>query len=536
MLAVALLALLAWGDAPLRKAIHVPCETSGPACADALQAALDTVPPGTTLTLDPGKVYEGKIVIKPKSGADAEKRLTITTRGWTDQGTGWDGLVTPADKPRLAVLRGAPRSNAAIEIRNGPTGGYINLVGLAFEATPAAGQGDVIRIGSDKETSAANMARHISIRQVLIEGSREFGQKRGIAANGQDIEIGQVWCEEIFIAGQDAQCISAWNGGKRVRVHHSYLAAGAENLLVGGSPTASAEMHPEEWTIEDNILHKPLRWKEDGRHRQVKNLLEVKFVHGLVARRNLLVNNWPAAQDGKAILLHYTTNGACPHCGGLRDVVLEDNVLLNSSGGISFHGFTYQASHRTGEKLLRVTVRNNYFVLTGTGSHRAIAIGNVLGRHDIRLERNTIVSDSASWLVGDFGYGWKDNTRMRGGSMQGLWVIDNVVTRNGRYGITAPSGSHYGEGIGPDGDDSKRGPFVSDDLQIAGNIIGDAPAAHLANYNKHAPRGAENVSAPREAMIEKLTAAACAEWVRGKGADCARLAPVFALMKRLPEP
>jgi hypothetical protein len=37
-------------------------------------------------------------------------------------------------------------------------------------------------------------------------------------------------------------------------------------------------------------------------------------------------------------------------------------------------------------------------------------------------------------------------------------------------------------------------------------------------------------------MIEKLTAAACAEWVRGKGADCARLAPVFALMKRLPEP
>jgi hypothetical protein len=376
----------------------------------------------------------------------------------------------------------------------------------------------------------------VSIRQVLIQGSREFGQKRGIAANGQDIAISQVWCEEIFIAGQDTQCISAWNGGKRVRVDHSYLAAGAENILVGGAPTASAEMHPEDWTIEDNILHKPLRWKEDGRNRQVKNLFEVKFVHGLVARRNLLVNNWSSAQDGKAVLLHYTTNGPCPHCGGLRDVVLEDNVILNSPGGISFQGYSYQASHRSGEKLLRATVRNNYFVLTGAGSHRAIAIGNVLGRHDIRIERNTILHEASTWLVGDFGYGWTENTRVRGGPMHGLWVIDNVISRNGRYGITAPSGSHYGEGIGPDGREPKRGPFVSEDLVIAGNVIGDAPPAHLANYNRHAPPDAKNVSASSDDLEQALGAKACGQWARGKGADCARLAPVFALLKRLPEP
>jgi hypothetical protein len=534
--AVLLLAALAWGDSAGRRTIEVPCEASGPICGEALQEAINIAPPGSTLVLDPEKVYEGTLVIKPKPGADRETRLTITTRNWDNGRAGWDGVVTPADKPRLAVLRARPRSHAAIDIRNGPNAGFVTLTGLAVEANRPSGQGELIRIGSDREASAANMARDIAIRQVLLQGSREFGQKRGIAANGQDIEIAQIWCEEMFIAGQDTQCVSAWNGGKRVRVHHSYLAAGSENILLGGAPIASAEMHPEDWTIEDNILHKPQRWKEDGRNRQVKNLFELKFGTGIVVRRNLMVGNWSAAQDGKAILMHYTTNGACPPCGGLHDIVFEDNVVLNSPGGISFQGYTYRERHQNSEKLLGVSVRNNYFVLTGGGSNRVIAIGNVLGRHDLRFERNTFVNESETWLVGNFGWGWSEGAMVRGGPMEGLWIVDNVVSHNGRYGITAPSGSHYGSGIGPDGEDPKRGPFVSADLQIAGNVLGDAPPAHLGNYNRHAPEDALNVSASTEEMREKLTASACGEWVEGKGADCARLAPVFALLKRLPEP
>src|SRR5688572_9356744 len=257
---IAFTILLGWGDGPAHKEVHVPCAESRPSCAQALQAAIDIAPADTTLTLDPGKVYDGTIVIKPKIGADNEKRLTITTRGWTSKGEGWNGLVTPGDKPRMAVLRAAERSHFTSEIQNGETGGHVSLVGLTFEEMPPAGQGDVIRIGSASETNAANMARHVSIRQVLIQGSRDFGQKRGITANGQDIEITQLWCEEVFIPGQDAQCVAAWNGGKRVTVRHSYLAAGAENLMIGGTPIASGEMVPEDWVIEDVILHKPLRW------------------------------------------------------------------------------------------------------------------------------------------------------------------------------------------------------------------------------------------------------------------------------------
>ena len=523
----ALLILLTWGDGAAPDVVHIPCAESGAACAQALQEAIDTAPAGTTLTLDPGKVYDGTIVIKPKIGASAEKRLTITTHGWRDKGPAWDGLVTPADKPRMAVLRGSARGIAAIDIRNGgDTAGHVALFGLAFEPNPPAGQGDVIRIGTGREASAANMARRVSIRQVLIQGDRTFGQKRGIAANGQDIDIAQVWCEEIFTPGQDAQCIGAWNGGKRVTVRYAYLAAGAESLMIGGAPIASAEMVPEDWVIEDVILHKPLRWKEDGRNRQVKNLLEFKHGRNITARRVLAVNNWRAAQDGMGVLITYTTNGPCRECGNLEKVLIEDFVMLNAGGGISFQGYAWQRNSHSDGKLQDITVRNAYIQLSAPG--RPIQISNVLGRHDIRIERSTFITSSPAWLTGSYGRAWSDKESWgRGGAMEGLRLVDNVITSNGKYGITAPDGEHFGSGIDV---------FVGSDLQIAGNVIGDAPNTHLGHYNKHTDEGAPNVRASRERMVEKLTATACEEWMPGKGADCTRLQPVFALLRRLPEP
>jgi hypothetical protein len=521
-----LLSVLAWGDGPAHDVVHVPCKESGPQCGAALQEAIDVAPAGTTITLDSEKTYEATIVIKPKIGAEDDKRLTITTRGWTDKGSEWRGLVTPDDKPRMAVLRGADRAKFGLEIQNGETGGHVALVGLAFEGVPPAGQGDVIRIGSATETDPKKVARDVSIRQVLIQGDREYGQKRGISVNGADVEIAQVWCEEIFIPGQDAQCIAGWNGGKRVTVRHSYLAAGAENLMIGGTPIASEEMLPEDWLIEDVILHKPLRWKEDKRNRQVKNLLEFKHGRNITARRILAVNTWRAAQDGTGLLINYTTNGRCPQCGNLENVLVEDLVMLNVGNGISFQGYSWQRDSHNDGKLRDVTVRHAYVQLAGPG--RAIKITNVLSRHNIRIERSTFITTGRAWLTGSFGRAWSDDETWReGGAMEGAWFVDNVITTNGRYGVTAPDGAHFGEGLSR---------FVASDLQLAGNVIGDAPPSQLGNYNKHTSGGPPNVNASREALTEKLTASACAEWTPGKGAGCSRLQPVFDLLKRLREP
>ena len=505
---------------------HVPCASSGTECGEALQAAVDAAAPGSTITLDAGRVYEGMIVFRPKAGATADKPITITTRGWTSDRAGWDGLVTPGDKPRMAVVRASPRSPAAIDIQSGESSGFVTIVGIAFEATPPTGTGDIIRIGSARDADVSTLPRHITIRQVLMQGSREYGQKRGIAANGQDITIDRLWCEEVFTAGQDSQCVGAWSGGHRVSIRHSYLAAGAENIMLGGAPVAAAVMEPTAWTIEDVILHKPLRWKQDGRNRAVKNLLEFKHARDITVRRVLAVNNWRAAQSGRGLVVHYTTNGPCPECGNLEKILIEDFVMLNVEAGVSFQGYSYQADSRSEGHLRDVTLRNMYVQIAGAG--RLFEIGSVRGRHDIRIERSTFLNDGTGWLMGDLGLAWADDdTRVDGAPWGGLWIVDNVITANGRYGITAPQGRHYGEGIGA---------FVSEDLQLAGNVLGDAPEPHLDNYNKHLAKGSPNVSAPQSALRDKLPPMKCGSWREGKGADCARLAPVFEQLKRLPEP
>jgi hypothetical protein len=505
---------------------HVPCASSGPACGEALQAAIDAAPAGATLTLEPGRVYEGTLTLRAKPGANEKQRLTITTRGWVSKGDGWHGLVTPADKSRMAVIRGSVRGVAAVDIPSGPSSGFVTLSGVAFEATPPAGQGDIIRIGSGRDTEVADLPRQIVIREVLIQGDREFGQKRGIAANGQDITIDRMWCDEVFMAGQDSQCIGAWNGGLRVSIRHSYLAAGAENIMVGGAPVRAAAMQPAEWTIEDVVLHKPLRWKQDGRNRAVKNLLEFKHGRQLVARRVLAVNNWRAAQSGRGLVIHYTTNGACPDCGGLEQVLIEDFVMLNVEGGVSLQGYSWQPDSQNARRLRDVSLRNLFVQIAG--GERLFEIANVRGRHDIRIERSTLINNGTGWLMGDFGQAWSDaSTRGAGGPLEGLHITNNVIAANGRYGITAPQGHHYGQGIGQ---------FVSTDLKIAGNIIADAPPEHLDNYNKHTAGGAANSGVARAALLERLSPAVCTTWQQDKGADCSRLAPVFALLKRLPEP
>jgi hypothetical protein len=397
---------------------------------------------------------------------------------------------------------------------------------VAFDATPPAGQGDIIRIGSGRDDDPQRLPRHVTIREVLLQGDPEFGQKRGVAANGQDIDIDRVWCEEIFTPGQDSQCVGAWNGGQRVSVRHSYLAAGAENLLLGGAPVRAATMQPSDWVIEDVILHKPLRWKEDGRNRAVKNLLEFKHGKQITVRRVLAVNNWRAAQSGRGLVIHYTTNGPCPNCGNLEQILIEDFVMLNVEGGVSLQGYSWQPDSNSAGRLRDVTLRNLYVELAG--AERLLEISNVRGRHDIRIERSTFLNNGTSWLLGDFGMSWADaQTRQPGGPIEGLRIVDNVIAANGRYGVTAPQRQHYGTGLGS---------FAAADLQIAGNVIGDAPGDHLSQYNQHTAGGARNETVARAALAGKLAPGACGTWQAGKGADCARLAPVFALLERLPEP
>jgi hypothetical protein len=509
-----------------------------------LQAVFDAAPAGARIELEPGGVF-GSVVLRPKAGATPDKRITITTRDCPAFGPGLAGAAQMREaQASLALIRPSDRWGFGISIPNADAGagGMVNVECLVIDPVGPSGAGNHIRIGDGQEADPSRMAHHVGIRQVFMRGDVVYGTKNGISVNGADVEIDQVWIEEIFRTGagiQDSQAIGG-NVGKRVRVRNSYLSAASENILVGGDWIRGPEMVPEDWLFEDVILHKPLRWLreflETGKRIQVKNLFELKHGRRMTARRVLAVNNWGpsggGAQDGRGILLNYTTQSACSYCGGLEDVTLEDFVMLNSPGGINVQGHSWQSNSANAEKARRITLRHLYYHSNG-GTGRPISIANVKGPHEIAIERSTFVHRATTFLLGGYGYAWETDpttglpVRVPGGPMQGLRLADSVFSRAGTYQVTTdPDGVHFANNLRI---------FVDGGLAVSGNVIGGASTLLLGKLNAAKADGADNVTADTAALEALFTMTAPAEFAAGKGADPARLAPVFAYLQFLPE-
>jgi hypothetical protein len=507
-----------------------------------LQPALDVAKPGQTIVLAKGFTYVPQGATgyrwKPRDGLTSAKRVTLVSEGWRSKGEKFAGLVNRDDADRMAFIQAKTSHVWGLEVQNkvpdGPAAGYLTFQGMGFKAA-TNGAGAPLVIGDDKATDAALLARGVRVNQVLILGDPAKGSVRGIEANGTDIDITQTWIDDAFSSSKDSQGISAWRGGIRVHVQYSYVCAGSENILAGGVPVPDGDFAPYDWIVEDCILHKPERWRTDGKVRRVKNLFELKHGAGFKVRRNLMVGCWKNSQNGIAVLLHYTTNGSCRACIGLVDIEFDDNVILNSAGGIGFQGYSWNFDSDNGARLQRARARGNYLSL---GSYRPFGIFNFKGRHDIAIERNAVYHSNEKILEGDYGHAWEGDPpqRVPGGPMQGLgfkgnafntWSAETVPDR--RYGITLPNSKHYGTGLAE---------AVTADLEVSGNVIGDIPATTLARLNTLKAGGAMNLHGTRADLDKWLHVDTLdlAKLPAGVGPDPAKIAAVLALRRYLPEP
>jgi hypothetical protein len=517
------------------------------ACGASLQAAYDDVIlyenlPAPILAMVPSAdcaTYDlSTFVVRAKAGAGPTKRIRITTAGWIDKGTGWAGLVRPSDAPNLAAVRGTGTSGSVIHVPNGAGAGYVEFFGLSVLGCPS-GNCDLMRLSVDNETDPASRAQHIAVRQVLLLGGPQ-GSRRGIRQEARFVDISQVWIQDIFSTNNgETQAISACRGGADTTVRFSYLQAASENIILGGCTYPHADLVPADWLIEDVLIHKPLRWKAEWNNevspfvsREVKNSLELKQARRVTVRRVAMVNNWDDEQSGAALLINTTTNGSCPACVGIQDALFEDIVVLNSPAGVSEQIYSWQDGSNSTGKAQRVTIRNAYFSLYGTGTFRSWQITNAIGRVDLVHDRITLRNNNSTWLAGTYGWTWAYDgitfTKLPGGPVQGVTWTNSVITGGATYGIDAPGGTRNGSGWAT---------FVDGDRVLTGNVFGGATTTQITNYNQSVPAGAElNASADRAAMLAALPVDACGTYLTGKGADCERLAPVFAMLAYLPEP
>ncbi len=309
-----------------------------------LQEALDKAVPGDTVLLEAGATFAGSFKLPNKAGSDV---ITVRTSAPDEQlpaeGTRIDPLKYQAQLPKLiSSVKGEPVISAVDGAH------HFKFVGIEFGPT-IDGLYDIIRIGTGQEKRVEELPHHIEFDRVWIHGSREHGQRRGIAANGRHIRIVNSYISEIKRKGDESQGIAAWATDGPIEIRNNYIEAAAENILFGGAGS-HLKLVPGDIVVDSNHLNKPIDWKRSDW--VVKNLFEIKNGRRITVTNNLMTNNWAMGQDGNAIL--FTTRADNGDATVIEDVDFSGNVVRGTGGGLNILGSEGSGGHR-------LTIRNNIF-------------------------------------------------------------------------------------------------------------------------------------------------------------------------------
>lgn len=484
---------------------------SVPVGAD-LQKAVNTAKPSQRVEMEPGGTYGAVIITTPG--------ITLTTRGWVKG----ERLAVPADAPAMATVQG--NGSAGVKV----AADDVTLNGFQVLWNTPSGQGELVRIGEATDPDLSHVPVGTKVTQLLLRGNAGtvFGQKRGIMVSGRNTLVQWNWCDRIWIAGQDSQCVASWSSPGGLKILNNALSSASENILIGGTPPASEPQLPDGIEVAWNAIWKDPAWKI-GNH-QVKNLLEVKFGRHVWIHDNWLEGSWVAAQNGTGVLLTLAINGQCTYC-ELFDVVFERNVVWNVGSGLQILGHNYTLAYGPAGQAHGIVVRNNLWFIDGPanlyGDGRGVSIGSE--PKDVALLNNTWIYTGNSVVNGYYGKKFPVGATapVDGGPVLGFRFEDNL-SRHSNYGIFTPNGSS-GAGLST---------FFPGGI-FAGNVLAGAIATSAAKYDA-ASGGRLNlyptVTDFNAAFRDRAGLDLCLKdgVFAGKGADCATLP--FKLRALVPVP
>jgi hypothetical protein len=397
-----------------------------------LQTALDQVAPGGTVRLAPGAVYVGNYRLPAKGGTSY---VTITTRDAALPPPGT--RIDPSYKSRLAILR-SPNGSAVLRTEAGAS--YFRIVGVAFDAN-VNGDGDIIALGSDSQTTLAAVPHHFELDRVLISGDVAIGQRRGISLQASDVTIMNSDIRDIKDVGYDSQTIATWNSPGRIVIRNNFLEAAGENIMFGGADARIPNLVPSDIVIEGNLLTKDTKWR--GKSWTVKNLFEIKSARRVLVRNNIFEYIWASGQNGFAVQLTPRNQGGGNPWATVEDVEFSGNVFRHAGAVFNISG--HDDMRRSGQ-LARLLIKNNiaYDIHSGTwGGNGVFAqIGNE--PRDITIDHNTILHTGNIVTFYSGRYISSSGAVVTGGPIVGFSYTNNMAKHNS-YGIF---GSGKSIGIG----------------------------------------------------------------------------------------
>src|SRR5437868_1750927 len=315
-----------------------------------IQSAINAAQYGDTIVLQAGAIYTANLVLPLKSGTG---EIVIQSSRLSELP---DGVrVSPAQSALFPKSQSVIPAEPVVKTVAGAH--HYRFAGLEFSTANASVViYDIIRFGGgrDVQTSLDQVPHHLVVDRCYIHGFDIQDTQRGVTLNSSESTISNSYISEIHTDGIEAQAVGAWNGPGPFHIINNYLEAAGENIMMGGSDSASVELMPGNIEILRNYLFKPLSWKVGdpsyaGKHWTVKNLLELKAARNAVIDGNVLENIWTDAQDGKAILFTVRNQECTAPWSTVANIRFTNNTLKNAEGALNMLGMDNEVTASFGK-------------------------------------------------------------------------------------------------------------------------------------------------------------------------------------------
>jgi hypothetical protein len=397
-----------------------------------LQAALNKARPGDTILLARDGRYVGNFVL-PEARGDDDRAITVRTEGDADLPREGERM-TPAAAGHLAKVR-SPNGSPALQTSPGTRGWRIALI--EFQSN-RDGAGDIIALGdgSRAQQTLAQVPSRLTLDRLYIHGDPDRGQKRGVSLHSSSTTISGCYVSDIKAIGQDSQAIGGWNGPGDYTIQNNYLEAAGENIMFGGGDPSIPDLTPTNITVRDNLLSKPLAWRDARAPKwQIKNLFELKHARKVIVEHNVMERSWEQAQTGYAVLFTVRNEGGrCPWC-VVEDVQFRGNLVRDMGAGIQVLGTD---NNRPSRQTNRIAITDNVFdgidKAAWGGDGYFLLLSNA--PRDVTVDHNTIVQRASTGLV---KLGRKVSPGFR---------MTNNIASHGEYGIIATGRASGQDSIG----------------------------------------------------------------------------------------
>ena len=393
---------------------------------DSVQKAYDTLlPTGGTILLAPG-IHNGELKLAERP-TDA-KLITFSSDSTNLPA---DGKRTgPEYLPAMGQIFGVTAAKSPVRILNKSRN--TAFVNVAF-GPPVTKSFTTIEMGGDKNSmpTPADRPDGFMFDRVFVFGDPTAGAHRGIALNASNVTVKKSYFKDIFEPGRDSQAVSAWNGGQNIVLDDNYFEGGAENVMFGGSDSASPEMACQDIVMK--YCHLKKQFNDAWKTASIKTLFEIKHVKRMLVDSCLFENNWSRDwPTGVAIMLKACNGENIESWATCEDMTMTNLLIRNVGSVFGFIG--KNDSGRISDWMRRVTIRNvlahtiNLTPWLGTGRGAPFANGC---EEFFVMDHITMHTNQHSWM----------NTWFDSGITKapGKFVLTNSVMAESSYGYFSQS-------------------------------------------------------------------------------------------------